>query len=81
MSTSLFGGFMASEYQVVDIWVGLFASAEVFDKYFEENDDEYDEDAPITQFATSAAEGSFVLVLLHAPGGGGLSEAGPGPHQ
>lgn len=42
---------MAAEYQVVDIWVGLFSSDEVFDKYFEENYDEDDEDAPITQFA------------------------------
>lgn len=52
----LIGDIMASEFEIVDIWVGRFADEERHAQYFEEHYDEENEDAPLNQFCEDMGE-------------------------
>lgn len=58
---------MAAEYQVVDIWVGLFPSETAFDEYFSEDYEKEDDDAPISQFGLIWVPASTITISLNPP--------------
>src|SRR5215203_243105 len=47
---------MPKEFEVVDVWLCRFPSAEAADAYFDEAYDEDDDDRPISQFASDMGE-------------------------
>ena len=49
---------VAKEFEIVDIWVGYFPSAEAVEAYFKETYDEGD-DNPISQFAADMGESFY----------------------
>jgi hypothetical protein len=75
------GGFVADEFEVVDVWVGQFPSEEAADDYFEETyaDPEDGEEQPISQFAADMGESfydhDFVEREFHPQGISDLSKA------
>lgn len=50
---------MATEYDVVDVFVGTFDSQEVLEQYLEETYDQDEEDAPISAFAKDQGEAFY----------------------
>jgi len=47
---------MAAEYEIVDVWVGTFASEDDLEAYLAESYDEDDEEAPASRFAADQGE-------------------------
>ncbi len=50
---------MAAEYDIVDLWVGTFASKRALNAYLKETHDEDNEDAPISPFARDLGQSFY----------------------
>jgi hypothetical protein len=47
---------MAAEFETVDVWIGVYLSAERLEAYLQEHIDPDDDDAPISEFAQAMDE-------------------------